>query len=146
MSQVVKTVGSEYIYFEEYDIDNVKFIVAIISVLTVIIASLLCLCSYTLNSDSFIKDGTFIVCIMVSFVVALVMTGLFAQTAPKSWTTFPGYHVYISGHRECDVYIIKTSPEEDQIAICKAAKELEPKAKEFDDHEKELERIASKCK
>lgn len=144
MSQVIKRIGNESIYFDECNIDNNKLLGTIVVILFVIISLSLFVCAPPT------KDilNSVVGCLLMSILFSLLITLFLSMLAPKPWTTYPGYRVYISCRREPDyeIYIIKTSPEADQIAICKAAKELEPKAQEIDDHEKELERIATKCK
>jgi hypothetical protein len=56
-----------------------------------------------------------------------------------------GYDIGISKHRD-HIFIPKLNSEADQIAICKAAKELEKKAWEYANRKRELQRIAENCK
>lgn len=152
MSKLIKQIGDEHIYFDDCQIENWKVVVSIIAILAIIIASLLFMYApptTNLENESLYLIGNIVLCIIMGILLATLCMLLIIMMSPKSWFSDPGYNIYISGHSTtsgCSIYIKSTSPEEDQIAICKAAKELEPKAKEFDDHEKELERIASKCK
>ena len=58
----------------------------------------------------------------------------------------PQHRVYLGGTNNA-IYISKTDdPEQDQVAICKAAQELEIIAIQRNREKNELERIASKCK
>jgi hypothetical protein len=74
---------------------------------------------------------------------SLGAVGIFAL--PILWTQ-PAYCVYIRTAREYDIDIAKTTPEADQIAICKAAQELETKVREIIRNEQGLEAIAARCK
>jgi hypothetical protein len=57
----------------------------------------------------------------------------------------PAYEVRILGDSEY-ISILKTTPETDQVSICRAAQELEVKARAISKKERELEQIALRCK
>jgi hypothetical protein len=68
----------------------------------------------------------------------------------------PSYRVYLKGisgtsfdrsfSNNPDIYITKTTPEQDQIEICKAAQTLEPYARESDKSQATIKKIAENCK
>jgi hypothetical protein len=60
----------------------------------------------------------------------------------------PAYKIYSgSPDSECGIFIPKTdNPAADQIAICKAAKEIEAQCHEIAERRRELDRIAEACK
>jgi hypothetical protein len=61
-------------------------------------------------------------------------------------TNVPAYHVMISGESGQRHPIIKTTPEQDQIAICRAVKERELEIWEILKSEEYLEQIAINCR
>ena len=60
----------------------------------------------------------------------------------------PAYEIKILGqhNNDCSRMIIKTTPEADQVAVCRATQELESKARSISRKERELEQIALRCK
>jgi len=143
MSTLIKQIGHEYIYVDDDTVDRLKPWAIVCALLFFIIVAIF----YYAVPSSIDKIGQLVGCICAGLMFAVLITCILTILAPRSWKTISAYKVYISGRgSECEVYNPKTTIEVDQIAICKAAKELEPKAKEFDDHEKELEMLAAKCK
>ncbi|MFA5247968.1 MAG: hypothetical protein WCX79_00885 [Candidatus Paceibacterota bacterium] len=59
-------------------------------------------------------------------------------------TYLPAYEVYPGS--DVGTTIIKTTPEADQLAICKAAKEIEAQCHDIAAKRRELDRIAGNCK
>ena len=70
-------------------------------------------------------------------VFAILIPTRFVPSHKKIWVIFT---------RDNKIKINQTTPEADQLAICKAAKELEKKAWEYANHQRELKRIAENCK
>jgi hypothetical protein len=58
----------------------------------------------------------------------------------------PGFCVRILGEYDSRVYIVKTTPEQDQKEVCRVVQELEPRARAISKKDRELERIAQGCK
>jgi len=58
----------------------------------------------------------------------------------------PAYRVYIEGHYDTSITILKTNDKTDQEEICKAANRLVPIAQGFVDHRNKIERIVEKCR
>ncbi len=56
------------------------------------------------------------------------------------------YSVGLQARSDTRIFIPKTTPGNDQVAICRASKELEDVARSFIKKERELEQIAQKCK
>ena len=77
-----------------------------------------------------------------SFILAsgILIIGSFSNVLIRR---LPAYTVYTGNDT---ISFLKTTPETDQISICKAAKTLEERAREYEKHQKELERIAGNCK
>ena len=75
----------------------------------------------------------------VAILVNIMMLGIGIEDIPS-------HKVYLANTNQT-IYIPKTdNPEQDQVAICKAAQELESIAIQRNRERNELERIASKCK
>jgi hypothetical protein len=140
MSKLIKQIGDEYIYVDDSTIGKYKPWVVLCSILCFIIASIIFVYVPPVKDGDLISNV--VGCIFAGAMFSILITAMLGVLSPSSWTSIPAYRVYISGRRFEEVYIPKITLELDQISICKAAKELEPKAKAFDDHEKELERLA----
>lgn len=80
--------------------------------------------------------------IIDSIIVIGIM--LFGRMFGILFVEIPSYKVY-SGS-DTGITIIKTTTESDQIAICKAAKEIEFRCHEIAEKRRELDRIAGNCK
>ena len=61
------------------------------------------------------------------------------------YKTIPSYEIYDRENISSET-VHKTNPEEDQIAICKAAKRVEQKILDINQEGKNLEIIASRCR
>lgn len=95
--------------------------------------------------DIFSTSGIAISVLLASLLFPLLAV---SQILHKS---IPAYNVWLSGVNS--ISIIKTTPEADQVAICKAVQELELKSNEIvkqklalDKEKQELMEIALKCK
>jgi hypothetical protein len=79
---------------------------------------------------------------MLTFVYPIVCGFVFIKIFD-----LPAYKVYAGSDDIDGIYIIKTNDEKaDQIAICKAAKEIEARCHEISKKRAELDRIAGNCK
>ena len=56
------------------------------------------------------------------------------------------YKIYSGSDETGGIFVIKTTPEADQLAICKAAKEIESQCHEIAAKRADLDRIAAGCK
>jgi hypothetical protein len=81
-------------------------------------------------------------------IVEIIFFGLFLIAVGMFDRYVPAYKVCISPRdpEVSDIIILKTTHEQDQIAICKAAQSLEQKVNEIINKEKELELLAMGCK
>lgn len=145
MTTVIKEIEGKQIWFKEADIPNYR-----LGYLFLTIGTILALAGIALvtASHAIILQGNDGTSIQLLGVLTLVF-GLLAMVHGAFGTNLglyhsrPGYRVGSSlEYKE----IIKTTPEADQIAICKAAKELESKVLEHIAHEKQLKQIAERCK
>ena len=82
----------------------------------------------------------------IPLVFTLLMTGVVALPAGLGNDLIPSYSVDLSNSYGANIIITKTTPDEDQVAICKAVQELEQKAHEMAKKKRELEQIGLKCK
>jgi hypothetical protein len=83
------------------------------------------------------------VCGMSLLFIALVTTGIITTMLLKN-DYRPAYIVHTAGAD--GIVIFKTTPEADQVAICRAAQELEVKIKEMIKEKRMLETIGGRCK
>jgi hypothetical protein len=72
-----------------------------------------------------------------------MFVGIFIALPPVN--EHEGYIVRIC-NGDTQIKILKTTPEQDQIEICKAAKKLEPEAHRIAERRRNLDLMASKCK
>jgi hypothetical protein len=77
--------------------------------------------------------------------VICVITAIMLEISDLGKRSIPGYLIYL-GDLSISRIVEKTTPEQDQIAICKAVQELEGIAIQCNRENINLERIASKCK
>lgn len=76
----------------------------------------------------------------ISFGICMLISIIHTLTEESEW-----YRVGIQGSG-LETEIPKINSPEDQIAVCKASKELESKAQELEDRRLALEKIAANCK
>ena len=91
----------------------------------------------------------FVTHVFLCFVMALAVVGCIVAIGSVALNLFmrrvPAYEVFPGSDH--GIYIIKTNDEKaDQIAICKAAKEIEARCHEISKKRGELDRIAESCK
>jgi len=139
MATVIKQIGSCNICLGESSIDNQKLF--IIGGFTVLMG--LVLAAYPVFTLNVSWGWLFWLGLGVTAIGAIFGMGLF----PKIYA-YPAYCVYTYlGDTYIERLIKKTDdPEKDQTAICKATKELEDIIWEYENHQKNLERIAANCK
>jgi hypothetical protein len=133
---LIKKIGFVEIRLRDDDIDEFSWkqtltITSIIAILSIITGYLIAL---TKQSDIFINSlGLFITFLLIS-----ILSGVF-------YINIPAYRV--STNADVDsIYIKKTTDEADQIAICKAATDIENQIKTREDKSEKLKQIAEKCK
>ena len=142
-SVLIKQIGDEYIYVEN----------AIEHTPNVIIQFILwiLLCSgisggLIMNSSHQELPETWIAGLMVGGLLATVAILVNIMMFGIGIEDTPSHKVYLANTNN-EIYIPKTDdPERDQVAICKAAQELESIAIQRNREKNKLERIASKCK
>ena len=105
-----------------------------------VIAFLLSCIWWSFNLDAFSK-----VVVIVFGILGIIDT--VCMMILLMYPRVPSYTVY-SGSEECNsIVIIKTTdPAKDQLAICRAAKEIESRCHEIAAKRAELDRIAKGCK
>jgi hypothetical protein len=139
---LIKQIGDECIYVENAITSRISK-VGVVILGTIVIGSAIG-CFFGMNSANnlntkFIGALSFGFLSGIVSVMLIVISNVFLTKTPK-------YRVYINDTND-EIYIPKTdSPEHDQVAVCKAAQELECIAIQRNREKTELERIASKCK
>jgi uncharacterized membrane protein len=78
--------------------------------------------------------------------MSMPLAMLFVVYDPFKWFQECGYHIYTTHININGKTIRKTIPEQDHIAICRAAQEIEKEIHEHINKEKELEEIVGMCK
>jgi len=137
---LIKKVGFAEIRLRDDDIDEFSWkqtltitsIIAILSILTGYVIAI------TKQSDIFANSLIFGTGLFITLLLVSTLSGVF-------YITTPGYRV--STNADVDsIYIKKTTEEADQIAICKAATEIENQIKAKAENLEKLKQIAEKCK
>jgi hypothetical protein len=106
-------------------------------------------------STSISESEAFVVILLLSLMCGVMIT-FFLHLIDVWKQVIPSYRVYLKGISGTDfdrsfytipnVYITKTTPEQDQIEICKAAQSLEAYAREADKEQATIKKIAENCK
>jgi len=137
---LIKKVGFAEIRLRDDDIDEFSWkqtltitsIIAILSILTGYVIAI------TKQSDIFANSLIFGTGLFITLLLVSTLSGVF-------YITTPGYRV--STNADVDsIYIKKTTEEADQIAICKAATEIENQIKARAENLEKLKQIAERCK
>jgi hypothetical protein len=134
---LIKKIGFVEIRLRDDDIDEFSWkqtltITSIIAILSIITGYLIAL---TKQSDIFINSlGLFITLLLIS-----ILSGVF-------YINIPAYRVSTNAADINNIYIKKTTEEADQIAICKAATDIENQIKTREEKLEKLKQIAEKCK
>jgi hypothetical protein len=139
---VIKRIGDKYIYVENAITSHLSHIGIV--VLGIIIIGSFMGCFFGMNGAN--NLGTKVILPIsigllsgVVGVMLIIISGVFLIKTPQ-------YRVYTNDTND-EIYIPKTdNSEQDQIAICNAAQELELIAIQRNREKNKLERIASKCK
>jgi len=85
--------------------------------------------------------------ICIGYIVWFLCMLVFSWVLNYCWNDIPAYEVYPGSDINNSILIHKTTNEKaDQIAICKAAKEIESRCHEIAKNRRELDRIAGNCK
>ena len=132
MPVIIKRVQYDAIAIEDYEGPTLYWAAALCIGATIAISGMTC------TAITVAIPITFGVCIC-SFGFLIMISAI-----PLSIIKHPAYRVYSIGGT--DHIIPKTTPEADQIAICKAAKEIEAELIEIQTREAGLEEMARKCK
>jgi uncharacterized protein YneF (UPF0154 family) len=138
---IIREVKSVEIWLHDSDIDEFSWREALIKIPIILIVSILIgyfICSNQLDIDIFGASAKIGIVICVLLILLGFAFGIFD-------VTFPAYRV--STNADIDsIYIKKTTEEADQIAICKAATEIENQIKARAEDLQKLKQIAEKCK
>ena len=94
---------------------------------------------YVLVRGTVLQDNFIVGCGTGLLAYSLCVTYICTKVFMK-----PAYEVYPGS--DSGIFIIKTTPEADQLAICRAAKEIEAQCHEIAAKRGELDRIAGNCK
>lgn len=81
---------------------------------------------------------------MIGFISLFI--GFILNMAWVGWKKIPCYAVFIQDKRDSYIQIKRTTPEQDQVEICKASQSLESKARSYNEELKGLVKIAGNCK
>jgi ABC-type molybdate transport system permease subunit len=136
---LIKKIGFVEILLNDYIIDEFSLKTALINMS--IIAIVCILLSYVL---AICNKSDFFNVILESSVLFLVFT-LLGLALGIFDVTFPAYRVSTNADIN-SIYIKKTTDEADQIAICKAASDIENQIKAKAEKLEKLKQIAEKCK
>ena len=143
---VIKTIGDEPILMKETTVSHITWEAVIIELSAI---AIFCLCSYFGFFTPEIFKDNFYGSILLSIIFGMsgifaVFNGLFIHAGKLEK---PAYTIYAYPMSYYDrITIEKTTPEADQIAVCKAAQELESKLLVIEKNKHKLELIASKCR
>ena len=137
---LIKKVGFAEIRLRDDDIDEFSWkqtltitsIIAILSILTGYVIAI------TKQSDIFANSLIFGTGLFITLLLVSILFGVF-------YITIPAYRVSTNADIN-SIYIKKTTEEADQIAICKAATEIENQIKAKAENLEKLKQIAEKCK
>ena len=139
---LIKKIGDEYIYVE-------NAITSCISNMGIVVWGIIIIGSsmgWFFGMDSSNNLGTKVMASLAIGLISGVISTMFIYVFEVFLSKTPQHKVYLGGTNNA-IYISKTDdPEQDQVAICKAAQELEIIAIQRNREKNELERIASKCK
>lgn len=144
VSVKVKDVGNYKIHVKEsIDRGDLRWQFAISMIPTIISAILLIsnLSEDGLHFKSSMQTTIGIIAGISSFGVLY-----FCLLNPFKWFEYPAYYIDTTMYGVGGKTIRKTTPEQDHIAICRAAQEFEKEILERINKEKELEEIVGKCK
>jgi hypothetical protein len=139
---IIKKIGLIEIWLTDTDIDEFSWKTALID--TSIIAIACIVLPYSLAA-MYKQVNLFNNIIIVSSLLFIPMT-LAALALGVFDVTFPAYRVSTNAADINNIYIKKTTDEADQIAICKAATDIENQIKTREDKSEKLKQIAEKCK
>ena len=138
---LIKKIGFVEIWLRDDDIDEFSWkqtltttsIIAILSILTGYVIAI------TKQSDIFTNSLIFGIGLFITLLLVSTLSGVF-------YITTPGYRVSTNAADINNIYIKKTTDEADQIAICKAATDIEKQIKTREEKLEKLKQIAEKCK
>jgi len=137
---LIKKIDSSEIWLRDGDIDEFSWEGVLIKILMIAILSIITgyLIAITKQSDVFINSLILGIGLFITLLLVSTLSGVF-------YITTPGYRV--STNADVDsIYIKKTTEEADQIAICKAATEIENQIKAKAENLEKLKQMAERCK
>ena len=137
---LIKKIGFAEIWLNDSNTDEFSW--REVSVKILIIAILSIITGYSIamtkQSDVFANSLIFGTGLFITLLLVSILFGVF-------YITIPAYRVSTNADIN-SIYIKKTTEEADQIAICKAATEIENQIKAKAENLEKLKQIAEKCK
>ena len=141
MKILVKSVEGEEICLKETEVIYCTNIYWLIWIIIVVLAILTI---YFIPLANSIKNSNYDLIGGISF-LAFMILGMFHLVVRFGMRWKPAYKIYLDGTNE-ELLIEKTTKEVDQIAICKAATEIENQIKARAENLEKLKQIAERCK
>jgi len=139
---LIKKIGDEYIYVENAISSRISNMGIVVWGIIIIGSSMGWFFGMNSANNLCAKVMASLTIGLISGVVSITLIVISGVLLSK----IPQHRIYLGG-TDNEIYIPKTdNPEQDQVAICKAAQELESIAIQRNREKNELERIASKCK
>ena len=139
---LIKQIGDEHIYVENATSSRISNIGIVVWGIIIIGSSVGCF--FGMNSAN--NLGTKVMASLSIGLISGVVSIMLIVISGALLSKIPQHRVYLGGTNNA-IYIPKTDdPERDQVAICKAAQELESIAIQRNREKNELEQIAGRCK
>ena len=138
---LIKKIGFAEIWLNdsntnEFSLKRTLIITSIIAILYILIGYLIAITNK--QSDIFANSLILGSILFIILILISVMCGVF-------YITYPAYRISTNANIN-SIYIKKTTEEADQIAICKAATEIENQIKARAENLEKLKQIAERCK
>jgi len=137
---LIKKIGFAEIWLNDSNTDEFSWREVSVKILIIAIVSIITGYSIamTKQSDAFANSLIFGTGLFITLLLVSILFGVF-------YITLPAYRVSTNADIN-SIYIKKTTEEADQIAICKAATEIENQIKARAENLEKLKQIAEKCK
>ena len=136
---IIKEVEGQKIWLGEMMLDKHASKILIGFVISIIIIT----SAWVYWTSKYYPYGEDVVTPIVSLLGVLSVIGIIAIILIKN-DSRPAYVIHTPGVN--GIVIFKTTPEADQVAICRATQELEVKVKEISKKRREMETIAGMCR
>jgi len=148
MSTLIKKIERESIVLKDCEVGQFSWLLLFITIIiTVTVAGAFVFFTYpSVDGTTPVQTQVHILYPLVVLAIGLGTFSLCGAAMKGFCTSIPGYSIRIVGDYYSTRYIAKTTPEQDQKAICRIVNELEPRARKLSKKERELEQIAQGCK